>query len=841
MVIGYMIGIIWGLYIDFSIVLLYILITMFYVLKTILKHPQKKKFQLISLYRYFRYIKLFLPKSVIFLIIISSIISNTILIFQENRYQNLYPEDNMTIEGIIVTNLEEREYKNRYILKVLTGNHSDRYRSTKIYIEVKKDIEFQYGDKVVLQGVFRKGSEQRNTGGFHYQLYLKSINIYGTLKVQDAQKISSDNVNIIEKGIHAIQSQMAENIENVLEKEEAQIVKGLLLGDTTALNEEVKEKFQIANISHVLAVSGMHIMYIMMGIEFVFEKWLGKRNSKCILILGIGLYISITGFTSSVVRAGIMGIMHVIAFLLYRKNDIWTSIAISLGMILIQNPYAITGIGLQLSYLGTIGIIVFQKNIKQYLDNVRCIKNNMYIKKSQRNFKFVEKLKDMVSITLSAQLMILPVTLYHFNIIGIYFIITNILVSIMIGPIMFLSIMFILSSCIHVQISQFISIFLSLGIKALIQISELSNLPFSKIYVVTPCVLVIILYYITIFVTNQIYMIYTDKHLNSTRKRIKNLIALMKYKLYEKKKDIWKVFQKMIKEKNIKLLILKTSMFIFFMTFLIGIYQAQQKLEIHFLDVGQGDSCFIITPNHKTILIDGGGTTSTTFDVGKDTLIPYLLDKGYTKIDYIWISHFDQDHVGGILSVIEELKVEQIFISKQGEDSENYKRFLKLVKEHKLDVHEVKAGDKIIIGDIRFHVLWPVEKQIEENMLNNNAMVMKLQYKSFSMLFTGDIEEIAEEKILDTYKNDSNILKSTVLKVAHHGSKSSSTEQFLQAVNSKVAVIGVGENNMFGHPNDVVLERLKSFGMQIFRTDEKGEINISINRKGKIYVEEYIK
>ena len=167
-----------------------------------------------------------------------------------------------------------------------------------------------------------------------------------------------------------------------------------------------------------------------------------------------------------------MGIMHVIAFLLYRKNDIWTSIAISLGMILIQNPYAITGIGLQLSYLGTIGIIVFQKNIKQYLDNVRCIKNNMYIKKSQRNFKFVEKLKDMVSITLSAQLMILPVTLYHFNIIGIYFIITNILVSIMIGPIMFLSIMFILSSCIHVQISQFISIFLSLGIKASPKLSK---------------------------------------------------------------------------------------------------------------------------------------------------------------------------------------------------------------------------------------------------------------------------------------------------------------------------------------------------------------------------------
>ena len=244
---------------------------------------------------------------------------------------------------------------------------------------------------------------------------------------------------------------------------------------------------------------------------------------------------------------------------------------------------------------------------------------------------------------------------------------------------------------------------------------------------------------------------------------------------------------------------------------LIGIYQFPKDLEIHFLDVGQGDSCFIITPNHKTILIDGGGSTSNTFDVGKDTVIPYLLDKGYTKIDYIFISHFDQDHVGGILTVLKEFKVGQIFISKQGEESENYETFLKIVEQKQLKVREVKIGDKITIGDVTFHILWPMEKQIEENILNNNAIVMKLQYKSFSMLFTGDIEEVAEKKILDTYKNHLDILKSSVLKVAHHGSKSSSTDEFLEAVNSKVAIIGVGENNMFGHPNNVVLERLQSF------------------------------
>ena len=133
------------------------------------------------------------------------------------------------------------------------------------------------------------------------------------------------------------------------------------------------------------------------------------------------------------------------------------------------------------------------------------------------------------------------------------------------------------------------------------------------------------------------------------------------------------------------------------------------------------------------------------------------------------------------------------------------------MKQKNLKVQEVKAGNKIIIDDVIFYILWPIEKSIEENILNNNAMVMKLQYKDFSILFTGDIEAVAEKEILDKYRNKLNILKSTVLKVAHHGSKSSSTEEFLKVVDSKVALIGVGENNMFGHPHNQVIERLETF------------------------------
>lgn len=131
---------------------------------------------------------------------------------------------------------------------------------------------------------------------------------------------------------------------------------------------------------------------------------------------------------------------------------------------------------------------------------------------------------------------------------------------------------------------------------------------------------------------------------------------------------------------------------------------------------------------------------------------------------------------------------------------------------------------------MKIQILWPKKEQIQENILNNNSIVAKLVYKNFSMLFTGDIEETAEQQILEEYKN-SNILRANVLKVAHHGSKTSSTQSFLEKVNPQIALIGVGKNNIFGHPNFEVLQRLQNMNCKIYRTDEMGEISLSINKK----------
>ena len=806
-VIGYMIGILWGLYFNFSVALLYIFIAaIYFILKTFLS---KNKWNILSPRRYFRYIKIFFNRKSIYLIIIISIISNLIVNFQNEKYENVYKDgEELTLIAIVDSNKEEKEYKDTY--KIKTENKD---ANLILSLNKNKDIELEYGDKILIKGEFVEPSEVRNYGGFDYKEYLKSIKIHGTIKADNIEILAKNSNNPIFTFANKINLKIKENINKLIPEKYSAIFTGLILGDTSKVEEEVNDDFKIANISHVLAISGMHITYIVIGIELLLKRVIGKRKIRMITIIILVMYMFITGFTPSVVRASIMGIIMLISKLIHRKNDIWTSISLSLLILLIYNPFLILNVGLQLSYLGTIGIVCFNKNVYNFLRKLKIRNKKIKYRINRKFILFMDKIKEILSVTLSAQIVILPILLFNFNILGIYFFISNILVSIIIGPIIIVGFVCILISFISIEIAKILSIFMSVGIQILISISEISHLPFSKIYIPTPKVWQIVIYYICVIVINKIYISFNLKEPDFTSIRIRNLVALLKFKFRQNKNKVLKVL-------------------IVFVLLVFILNTIPQKLKIHFVDVGQGDCTFITTPQNKTILIDGGGSMSEEYDVGKSTLLPYILDRGYTKLDYVFISHFDQDHVGGILTILEELRVGQVYISKQEQDSENYQKFLKIVKDKKIQVKVLKQGDCLKIEkNLYFDILWPIEEQIQENVLNNNAMVMKLRYGKFSMLFTGDIEAIAEEKILDFYKEKGeSILKSDVLKVAHHGSKTSTTQSFFEKVNPKICLIGVGKNNMFGHPTAEVLERIN--GTKVYRTDENGEIILEVGCNG---------
>ena len=825
-VIGYIIGIIMGLYFKFSIVLLYIpIIAVYLVMRKIYiiqyGSMTKKKLKLLSGRRYLRYLKLIFNSKMIFSMIIFSIISNSIVIFQNQKYESYYKDgEEIKVEAIVISDAQEKEYNYVYKIKILCADNNDKYKNTYLYLKTsKKSTEkLKYGDKIEVKGSFTEASSQRNYGGFNYKEYLKSLKIYGTIKANQLKVLSGDCLNNVFNLANQVSSMMKQKIDSSMEETQAAIIKGIIFGDSSDIEEEIQENFRISSISHVLAVSGMHVSYLVIGIQLFLKSIIGKRKTRFITIVFLIFYMFITGFSPSVVRASMMSILLIGGEVLYRKNDIWTSMAISLFLILIYNPFLIENIGLQFSYIGTMGIMILHKSVFSFLKNIKIKNKKWKYKFNRKAIFFISKIKEILAVTLSAQLAIFPIMIYHFNLFGVYFLISNLLVSVMIGPIIIFSTIFIVFSFIFNPISKVICIVLKLLIQKLITISNLAELPFSKLYLSTPKIWMILLYYILIITFNFIYCLYTSQKLNNTQVRVRNLIALAKYKIFlNKKKSIIKIF----------IIILLFFLFQFI----------PQNLEINFVDVGQGDCTFIVTPRNKTILIDGGGSSSNEFDVGKSTLFPYILDKGYTKIDYIFISHFDQDHVGGILTILQKIKVKKVIISKQEENSENYQKFLEIIKEKGVSVAIVKMGDRVKIENgIYFDILWPTSEQIQENKLNNNSLVMKMYYHNFSILFTGDIEKEAEKKILETYKSEKNKLVSNVLKVAHHGSKTSTIKEFLDTVNPQIALIGVGKNNMFHHPSEEIIDKLKEYGAIIYRTDERGEITIRVNGKGNFKI-----
>lgn len=788
-----------GLYFNLSIVFLYIpIIAIYMIIKKIYfkraNYIANRKLKLLSIKRYSKYFKLVINSKVILSIIFFSIISNSIVLFQNSKYDNLYyGEQILKGEAIIVSNKMEKEYYYIYKIKVVYLNNSKKYKNSYLYLKVNKKSTniLQYGDKIEFSGKFIEPTSRRNYKGFNYKEYLKTLKIYGNVKADKIQVIEKEKANLIFIFANKISIAIKQKIDLLLNEESASMVKGILLGDNSEIEEEIQENFKVSNISHILAVSGMHVSYIIIGTNLLFKSSMGKRRTKIITIIILIFYMLITGFSPSVVRASIMGILVTGAGIMHRRNDIWTSISISLFLILIYNPFLISNIGLQFSYLGTIGIIIFNKNVLKVLKSIKIKNRKWKYRFNRKAILLINKIKEILSITISVQLVIFPVMIYHFNLFGTYFLLSNLLISVIIGQIIILSSFIIILSFVFYPIAKIGSFMLEILIQILITISNLSNLPFSKIYFPTPNIIIIILYYISIIIFNYVYNLYNSKKLSITQIRVRNLIALLKYKIFLNKKKCLQV---------ISICILVLILFTWI----------PKKLNIYFIDVGQGDSTFIVTPKNKTILIDGGGSSSNEYDVGKSTLLPYILDRGYTKIDYIFISHFDQDHVGGILTIIQELKVGKVIISKQGKDSENYQKFLKLVKEKNIKVVIVEKGDRIKIeNNLYFDILWPDNTLIKDNILNNNSIVMKMYYNDFSILFTGDIEEIAEKKILETYIGKEIKLRSDVLKVAHHGSKTSTIKEFLDIVEPIMALIGVGKENNFGHPNEEILERLK--------------------------------
>lgn len=261
--------------------------------------------------------------------------------------------------------------------------------------------------------------------------------------------------------------------------------------------------------------------------------------------------------------------------------------------------------------------------------------------------------------------------------------------------------------------------------------------------------------------------------------------------------------------------------FLFIIAIIIWIFVFKQEgnkfLKVEFFDVGQGDAIFIETMDKKQILIDGGPDLSILEKIGRE--MPF-----YDRyIDLIILSHPEADHLSGLIEIIKRYQIGAIIMTGIFRDTEQYKEWLRNIERKNIPIYLAKSGGEINFNNgIRFDILYPFEtlvgKELSES--NNTSIVGKLVYNNFEALFTGDIEKSVENKLISAGVN----LKSDILKIAHHGSKTSTSEEFLKAVNAILAVIPVGKDNKYGHPHQEVLERLANLG--IFQTDRDGDVEI---------------
>lgn len=763
---SYIIGILLGVYLKLSIVLLFLFIG------------------IISLI----YFRKWNTKTVILLLIIliGFIYTNALYKKYDNKFNGL---SNVEVIGTIVSEPKEKEHKYIYKVKIESINGSTKYKDCQLYLNVKKKKTgsncIKYGNLVCFNGEYKEPNVQRNYLGDDYSFFIKTKMLYGTLEtsVSDVKIIKEYNTNFVDFAINSIAKKLKDNLKLLLSDENAYMAIGILLGDKDEISDDVIELFKEGNLYHILAVSGMHISYIVLAFSKL-SRFAGKKYVNIFLIVFLLMFIKITGCTPSVMRAGIMAIINLFSKLIHCKHDLKSNICVTLLIILILNPFSLFEMGCILSFAGTIGIIVFNK----YIDVT-------FFKRFPKG-KCFDFIKDTIIVSISANILIIPIMIYKFNSIPLVFIISNLLISPIVGATICLILVISIVSLISIRLAYIFSYVLDVLLSVFLNIVKFINLfSWFNITVPTPNVIFIILIYVCIFLLFYISNTYPTKLLALCIKRIFYVIVIL------------------------------IIVFKFVSFFPIG-------MKIYFVDVGQGDCTLVISESGKRILIDGGGSETSDFDVGKKILVPYLLDRRIMNIDYIMISHFDSDHCKGIFTVLEELNVKNVVISTQGDDYENYKIFKEIVSRKKVNVITANQGDIIKIDNVTFfEILWPQKHQITDNMINNNSLVCMLKYRNFKMLFTGDIESKAEDVIVSKYSKS---LKADVLKVAHHGSKSSSTDEFIKLSDSYISLIGVGAENNFGHPNDDVVHKLKNVSNAVLRTDINGEICIMISPKGNI-------
>lgn len=648
----------------------------------------------------------------------------------------------------------------------------------KLYALWSGEETFAAGERVRFSGELAEYYKPSYPGGYDEKLFLTTKGFSCKLYPETLERLGEDDspLSLLARGRMAFQR----TLEEILPAEESGLMKAILTGEKEDIPEDSYALYTKAGVVHVLCISGLHMSILALYVSVFMEKILGRgrRTSAVVTILATGLFLLFISPSPSSVRAAVMISAVMLGRCCFRLTDRLNSIAIAAFLILSVQPLYLFHAGFQLSFVTVTGI---------------CLGVGKMKRKPKKKPGRGDSLKESLLVSLYASLFSFPVVAYYFSSVSL----VGILANLVIVPLSGLLLGFGLLGGILGLLSLPLGIFAAGSVYAILQIFKgictlLVKLPFAYVPVGRPAPLVILLYYAILFLFLE----------------------------FGHKKGSWKAG-----------VLLCCAMFC--AVFENALFRRENT--VTFLNVGQGDAAVISTWEGKTYLVDGGGIYGRELggNVGQRTILPYLEMLGVSRLDGIFLSHPDSDHMTGLLEVMAEMPAKGLYLSDYPfEDAEEVRLLKETVEKIPIPLYTVKAGDTSADG--AFECLYPFPAiRFRDRDDNHGSMVLRYRYEGTEILFTGDISEEDERLLLEQGAE----VSADILKVAHHGSKYSSDAAFLQAVSPKAAVISCGAGNLYGHPHGETLERLQAAKAEIYRTDTEGAILVKLKKDGTFAIE----
>ena len=653
-------------------------------------------------------------------------------------------------------------------------------------VESIEGIYGQVGDGIQLVGTINEFHDYGNPGRMNMVMSNKAKGICGRAMISKYSLVIEPRQ---EKSLARLAEQVRKQYEaymaQAMPKQDAAAIFAMLFGGYQGIRPELLEAFTITGIVHILSVSGSHIT-LMAGTANIVGRFLHMSpRATAVLATGVILFYSLlAGAIPPVIRSALMGILTLLALTAGRERDAQHILGLVALGLLLYSPLWLLDISFQLSFGATAGLLYLAPPLRERLRK-----------------KLPVFVADSLAVTIGAQLSVLPIIAWYFNVLSLSSLLANLVIAPIVEWIIVAGLLAGLLASLLPWAGKVVFLLASVVLGLVYELSRwVAALPGSQIYMPTFSWWGEILYYMGLD-----WLIIDGEH----KKRLMSCGG-MGGKLRDSKG--WQA------------------------VFLLGVLAVvfccwqmwcnNKEMQVHFIDVGQGDSALVITPHGRAFMVDTGGVREGSYDIGSRVDVPYLLHYGVEKLDYIFLTHAHDDHAGGVKGILTKIPVGAIGIGHEGA-GDYLKTFGtgELGKIKKLLV-PLQEGSSIELDGVRIDMLYsPESRKVQESQLqatgNEFSNLIRVSYGEASFLFTGDLVAEQEQQVLANGIH----VASTVLKVGHHGSRTSSSQEFLTAVNPGWAVISCGYNNSFGHPHKEILNRLTSCTKaEILRTDQQGAI-----------------